>query len=246
MNTPVSCLKPGATVTAMLEEIDIATWSRRDAFLHFRDFAQPFFSVCIRCDVAPLKAALARRPGGGRLSLALHHLALRLANEQAPFRLRLQGRGDAARVMAHERIDASTTVLRADESFGFAYLPWRPGYADFVQHSAAALDAAQHRAPGLSDPAQTDLGAAALMFFTTLPWVHFSSFAHARPGHGLPDSTPRVAFGRIDVDGAGPQARHWLPVALDVHHALMDGLHAGRWLQAFEAGLAAPDEWLAS
>lgn len=222
--------------------------------MHFRDFEQPFFSLCVRCDVTHLKAALARRPGGGRLSLALHHQALRLANEQTPFRMRLQGQGDDSKVLVYERVDASTTVLRADESFGFAILRWQPSYRQFEQVSAAALAEVMAAPPNLSEPTQSEMDAAPgaatyaapLMYFTTLPWAHFSSFGHARRGHGQADSTPRVAFGRIDVEGAGPQARHWLPVALDVHHALMDGLHAGRWLQAFEAALAAPDSWLDS
>jgi chloramphenicol O-acetyltransferase type A len=227
----------------MAHDLDTKRWVRRAAYEHFRDFEQPFFSVCSRVDVAPLKAALAQRPGL-RLSLACHHLALRLANEQPPFLLRLLGHGGLARVRMHDSVDASITVLRADESFGFAHLPWRAGLADFSRQAAAAMQAVREGAPGFQDPVPAADDAVALMYFTTLPWLHFSSFTHARPGRAdaLNDSIPRVAFGRIDADGP----RQWMPVALDVHHALMDGLHAGRWLQAFEEGLAAPHTWLDS
>ncbi len=236
--------------------LDINHWPRRAAFEHFRVFEQPFFSLCTRVDVAPLKAALAQRPEPGGLSLACHHAALRLANEHPAFRLRLDGHGDVARVRIHSRVDASTTVLRDDDSFGFAHLRWQPGFAAFRRQGARAMQAVRAGPPGFDepvpdpadpadpagqdDPAEAD---AALMYFTTLPWVHFSSFTHARPAAGADpdtDSIPRIAFGRIDADGP----RHWLPVALDVHHALMDGVHAGRYVQALEAALAAPEPWL--
>jgi chloramphenicol O-acetyltransferase type A len=222
--------------------LDFHQGPRRDAFRHFVAFEQPYFSLCTRMDVAPLKAALARHPGPGGLSLACHHIALALANRHEAFRLRLEGQGAQARVRLHARVDGSATVLRADDSFGFAYLPYLPRFADFRLQGAAAVQAVRDGPPGFHEPpsglADED---ATPMYFTTLPWVHFSSFAHARPGGGVDDSIPRVAFGRIDAEGA----RQWLPVALDVHHALMDGVHAGRWLQALEAAFAAPEDWLA-
>ena len=74
----------------MATYLDTSRWPRRDAFEYFRGFDKPYFNVCTRLDVAPLKAALAAR-GGGSLMLAYYFIALRLANEQEPFRLRLEG-----------------------------------------------------------------------------------------------------------------------------------------------------------
>jgi chloramphenicol O-acetyltransferase type A len=54
------------------------------------------------------------------------------------------------------------------------------------------------------------------------------------------DSIPRFAFGRAERDGA----RLWLPMSVEVHHALMDGVHVGRLVQEFEAVLAEPASWL--
>lgn len=236
--------------------LDLERWPRRAAFLHFRDFEQPFFSLALRLDVTALKAWVAPQPRPAGFSLACHFLALRLANAQMPFKLRLQGRGEQARVLQYQRVDASTTVLRADESFGFAQLRWRPGFADFCRGGQAALQAVRDGPPGFHEPQPEPgdtlaaTGEAATMFFTTLPWVHFSGFMHARPGAGRDDSTPRVVFGRAEPERDSPGARWWMPVQLDVHHALMDGLHAGRWLQALQhdcahprqvPGLASPD-----
>jgi chloramphenicol O-acetyltransferase type A len=214
-------------------EFDTTRWSRRDAFAFFRDFDKPYFSVCTRVDVAPLKAALASRAGtpAGRLMLACYFVALRLANVQQPFRLRLQG----GRVRELAVVHGSTTVLRPDDSFSFADFDHDDDFERFAAGTAAAIDAA--RVPGA--PFEPRQDAQAVLHFTTLPWVHFTSFSHAR-NWGREDAVPKLAFGRIDTDGA----RQWMPLSVEVHHALMDGLHVGRYIEGFEAALRDPGDWL--
>ncbi len=223
----------------MLSTLDLAHWPRRAAFEHFRAFDAPWFGLCTRVDVSRLKPALAAA-GAGSLSLACHYLALRLANEVAPFRYRLAGGARAPEVQVHERVHAGTTVLREDESFAFAELDYQPEFARFAPPAAAAMAAARQARHFEPRPERADL-----IHITTLPWVHFSSFVHARhPGAAA--SVPKIAFGRIDAEAsqAGTAPRLWMPLAVDVHHALMDGLHVGRFVQGFEALLQSPEGWL--
>ena len=207
--------------------LDIDAWARRDAFAHFRDFDKPYFSVCTRFDVAALQDAT--RAAGASFSLACHFIALRLANLSEPFRYRLE----AGRVRIHPVVHASTTVLRDDGSFAFALFEHEQGFARFAERAVRAKAVA---CGGGFEPRVDDQ---ALLHFTTLPWVHFSSFSHAR-NWGREDAVPKFAFGRIDADGP----RRWMPLSLEVHHALMDGLQLGEYLQAFEAALRRPQDWL--
>ena len=210
--------------------LDTTAWPRRDAFEFFRSFDKPWFNVCTRVDVARLKQAVADRGRGG-LTLAYHFLALRLANAVEPFRYRLDGH----RVLVHPVVHGSTTVLRENGSFGFAYLDYLPDFDTFAARGAAAIA----RARAGEKLLELRLEDTAKVHCTTLPWLHFSSFSHAR--HAGPDlSVPKLAFGRIDVDGA----RAWMPLSVEVHHALMDGLHVGQFVQAFEAALIDPEAWL--
>jgi chloramphenicol O-acetyltransferase type A len=214
----------------MPHDLDHTHSPRRATFEFYRGFDKPYFGVCTRVDVAALKPALAQA-GVGSISLACHFLALRLANRMEPFRHRLQ----QGKVRVFEEVHASTTVLRADDSFGFATLRHEADFARFAVQGAAALQAARAGegdfAPRVDDQA--------LLHFTTLPWVHFTSFSHAR-NWGREDAIPKFAFGRIDSDGA----RRWMPLAVEVHHALMDGVHVGRFVQAFEAAMGDPLPWL--
>lgn len=214
----------------MVRELDLERWPRRAAFDFFRGFDKPYFSICTRVDVAPLKAALGRSKAGG-LGLACYHAALRLAHEVEPFRYRLAD----GRVRVLDRVDGSTTVLRGDDSFGFAYLDYDPDFDTFVAAAGAAIAAVRDGAAAF-EPRRDEQ---ALLHFTTLPWVHFTSFSHAR-NWGREDSVPKLAFGRAEPDGA----RLWMPLSVEVHHALMDGVHLGRYVQRFEALLAAPEAWL--
>lgn len=210
--------------------LDLDAWPRRDAFDYFRSFDKPYFNVCTRLDVARLKQAVADSRRGG-LALAYHFIALNLANALEPFRYRLE----ASRVRIHAQVDGSTTVLRDDGSFGFADLARHADFARFAAGGAAAIAAARSGRPPF-EPKPDD---SARIHFTTLPWLHFTSFSHAR-NWGREDSVPKLAFGRIDVDGA----HAWMPLSVEVHHALMDGLHVGQFVQGFEAALRDPEAWL--
>jgi chloramphenicol O-acetyltransferase type A len=210
--------------------LDLDTWPRRSAFDFFRGFDIPSFNICTRLDVSRLRQAV-KDCGVGSLSLAYHFIAIRLANEIAPFRYRLEGE----RVRVHAAVHGSTTVLRADESFGFATLEHQHDFAAFVAQGAAALaQAGQRGAP--FEPAEYGT---ATVHLTALPWMHFSSYSNARQW-GPHDSIPKIAFGRIDADGE----RLWMPLSMEVHHALMDGLHVGRFIEGFEAALRDPGAWL--
>lgn len=214
----------------MPHHLDLETWPRREAFDFFRGFDKPYINICTRLDVTGLKAAQAQA-GVGSLFLAYHHIALSLANQIEPFRYRLE----AGRARVCDAVRGGTTVLRDDDSLGFATLEPAADYAVFARRAAAAIAAARSPQAGF-EPRPDD---ADVVHFTTLPWVHFSSLSHARNWH-REDSVPKISFGRIDADGS----RLWLPLSVEVHHALMDGVHVGRYVQGFEAALREPQDWL--
>ncbi|MDN3920581.1 CatA-like O-acetyltransferase [Roseateles violae] len=206
--------------------LDLARWPRRAAFDHFSRLAHPYFSVCARVDVTALAARLRRHPGATWF-LAYHHAALVAANALPEFRYRLQD----GQVLEHERIDGSTTLLRADESFAIVTLPYEPDFGRFVERALPALAAARVPAPGLGELSEQP----ALLHMTTIPWLDFTSFAHARDGGGR-DSVPKLAFGKMV---AGADGRRTMALAVEVHHALMDGLHVGRFYAELDKAISA-------
>jgi chloramphenicol O-acetyltransferase type A len=205
--------------------LDLASWPRRELFEFFSGYTNPYFNVCARADVTNL-VALARSRPGVKVSMALHYFALRAANETEPFRYRLQDGG----VFVHDVINGGTTVLLPNESFAFAYFDYQTDFERFVADAGAAVDLVKESSAPLKPTMKDDV-----IYFTSLPWITFTSFAHAR-NKGRGDSIPRIVFGKFTEEGG----RLMLPVSVEVHHALMDGLHVGRFLNRLEEALAEP------
>jgi len=202
--------------------IDLDTWKRREHFFIYGGLANPFWSICADVDVTPLWQQ--SRDGKGRsFSFGAIYVALAAANETESFRLRI--RGD--KVWLHDRVGISTTILRSDETFSFALFPMTERFADFENLARAETDIAK-RTGSLRAPAESQDD---LIYHSTIPWIRFTAFTNAI-GRG-DDSIPRLVFGRCTEEGG----RWRMPVSVEVHHALVDGLDVARFFERFEQGL---------
>jgi chloramphenicol O-acetyltransferase type A len=214
----------------MAEYLDIETWARRDLFEFFRGYEKPHFNICTRVEVTNLLNLLRDRHGVS-VSLAYLYFALRVANEIEPFRYRLKD----GKVLVHDVIHGGTTVLLPNESFSYAYFDYHEDFEKFSQGAARSTRRVQSE--GLLKPTMRD----DLIYFTVLPWVSFTSFAHARtPGRG--ESVPRIAIGKF----INENERTMLPISVEVHHALMDGLHVGQYLNRLEEVRREPEAYISS
>ncbi|MFN2498101.1 MAG: CatA-like O-acetyltransferase [Pyrinomonadaceae bacterium] len=212
----------------MAKYLDVTTWSRRQLFEFFLDYDNPYFNICLRLDVTEVLIWLR---GRARVSVSLvnHYFALRAANEIEPFRYRLQD----DKVIVHDVINGGTTVLLPDDTFTFAYFDYHHDFDDFMKGAQESV--AQTIARPTFKPTPRDN----LIYFTTLPWFSFTSFAHARK-RGRGDSVPRIAFGKFVKENE----RTLLPFSVEVHHALMDGLHVGRYVNRLQEALANPADYV--
>jgi chloramphenicol O-acetyltransferase type A len=210
--------------------LDLDSWPRRSLFEFYRNFDKPYFNVCTRLDVTNLLAALSSRKGIS-VTLTYHYFALRTANEIEPFRYRLR----QGRVVVHDVVHGGTTILLPDESFGLAYFEYERDFAKFHEAASRAVTQALEAGGGLKLEDTDD----DRLHFTTLPWISFTSFSHARNWR-REESATKIAFGKF----AEENGRTWLPISVEVHHALMDGLHVGRFLSQMQEALLKPEACL--
>ncbi len=210
-------------------DIPLEAWPRRAALEHFRRMAQPAFSITAPVDVTGLRERAAVH--GATPWLAYHHAALEAANGIDALHQTLKADGSGVREFAV--IHASTTVLRDDGSFGFLTLPRDVSLAAFAARAKPNVERVRQASGDLfaaDDPG--DVREETLVHMTALPWMSFTAFTHAR---GVGDDRPKVAFGRFKEEGG----RLLMPVAIDVHHALCDGVHVGRFFERLQAQLDA-------
>lgn len=206
--------------------LDTKTWNRRQQFELFKSYDNPFFNICANVDVAPL-LSLTRTMKNISFFITYHFLSIKAANEVEPFRYRL--RGD--RVLVHDRVHAGTTLSLPDESFTFAYFDYDEDFAVFHANATATVESAKAGAPRLDRRAEQD----DLIYHSVVPWVTFTSISHARKG-GREESVPKIAFGKYRED----KHRIEMPVSVEAHHALMDGLHVGRYFERLESYFSNP------
>jgi chloramphenicol O-acetyltransferase type A len=159
--------------------------------------------------------------------LASLYLSLKAANEIEELRLRIRTQG----VVGHPRISAGSTVLREDETFAFGYFDYSDRYHDFEQNGLKEIAAVSSPTKLRPHVDRDDL-----IYYSVLPWISFTSFAHARRSPAT-DCIPRIVFGKRDRGEAGA---YKMPISIEVHHALVDGLHVGRFLERFQHLLQHP------
>lgn len=205
--------------------LDIETWPRKAAFEYFKDFDNPFFDVTGPLDVTDLRARA--KAAGVPFSRAVLFKTMGVVNASKSFRYRLE----KGRVVVHDVIHGSTTILLEDERFAFLYFE----YGTKLERFLASMDAgrkALDEPPEEMDPRwdRTDL-----IHVTWMPWVSFTSVSHPRKW-GREDSVPKLVFGRFEER----EGRLMMPVSVTVHHALMDGLHVGRFFEGLAAAFAEP------
>ncbi len=201
--------------------IDLRTWKRRDHYLWFRKYEQPFFSVTADVDVTAAWNA-SRKPGAASFFLSSVFLMLKAANDVEPFRLRLRPRG----VWLYDRVAVGSTIMRRDGTFGFVRLEPASTLQQFAARARAAIAQTVDKR-GLRPKQSGD----DIVFHSVLPWLRFTSFTNALASKA--DSVPRIVFGKCERQGR----RMKMPVAVEVHHALVDGLDVANFYERFAAYL---------
>lgn len=211
-----------------MKHIDIATWPRRTHYAFFRGLAQPHFQVCAELEARGFREYA--KSEGLSVALGLTWAATMAACSVPELRTRFRGALGSEEVVEHARLDPSVTVPLPGGRFNFCILAHDPDFRSFAEESRPRLAAAQE-ADGLYDESG---GRDDMLFLTTLPWLRFSALTFCTGGPD--DCIPRVALGRLTSQGGSLL----LPVAAHAHHALADGLHLSRFLDAFQAILDAP------
>ena len=202
----------------MKQKLDLDNWVRKDHFQFFNRFEEPFFgvTVSIDCTIAYQKAKAAKQS----FFLYYLHKSLLAANAVEPFRYRIEG----DEIMIYDEIHPSPTINRPDGTFGFAYMPFKVSFDEFVQESQKEIERVQ-ASTGLV-PAG---GSQNVIHYSSMPWLNFSAVSHAR-SFSFKDSCPKITFGKMMEE----DEKRTMSVAIHVHHALMDGYHVGQFVEIFQ------------
>ena len=207
-----------------MRTIDMQTWPRREHFRLFNAFDHPHFNMCANMDLTVFYPFLKQQEIP--FTAAIAYVLSRAANEVTEFRYRLR----EGYVVEHEQVHPSITVLTEQNLFGFCYIDYDESFSVFGPRAAACITRCEQQPVLEDEPGRDDL-----LFMTAIPWVSFTSFSH--PMHlKPPDSVPRFAWGKFFQDGNQLK----MPLSVQGHHALMDGIHMGKYYVKVQGYLHQP------
>jgi len=202
-----------------MKKIDISTWYRKEHFEFYTTFKQPFFNVCATVDVTKTLNYCKNN----QLSFFICSLFLLgyTANQIEPLRYRINNN----EVDMHDDIEISCTVLNSDESFSFCEFGACNNFDVFYQQAEQQLAKIKNGYKSLKPSNKKDNK----IFCSVLPWLHFTSFSHAQKQSKY-DSTPRIVMGKYKES----HNEIAMPVSVEVHHALVDGLHVAQYFEKLQ------------
>ena len=208
--------------------IPLENWPRKDHYLFFREFEYPYFSLCAEMDITQFFPLIKDRKIS--FTAAIMYLVARVANGIPEFRQRIRDEGP----IEHEVVHPSATILSKDDLFTFCTAIYQENFLSFAAETQQEILRIKTE-PSLEEKIKDD----SMLFMTSIPWVSFTGFMH--PVKLSPaDSVPRFAWGKFRKEGQ----KTVMPLSVQGHHALMDGLHAGLFYEEFQRLLDNPEQFV--
>ena len=208
--------------------IDMNDYKRKKHFDFFIKQDYPHMNLCANVEITRLADFLKRNEFPFYFSLI--YFSMRTANQVKEFRHRIRKK----KIIEHEVIHPSFSVMAEDDIFSFCTSKYFPNFHTFLQNAKNEAEKVKAKPVIEDEPGRDDL-----VYITCIPWVSFTGISHPMHLHPV-DSIPRIAWGKYFKDNG----KLLLPFSVQVHHALMDGVHIGRFFKLFQELLDEPEKML--
>ena len=200
------------------KEINIETWKRKDTYLFFRNYDSPFFNITATVEVS--YAYRFAKENNYSFFLLCLYASSKAANSIEEFRYRI--RDD--KIICYDEVRPGSTILLDDETFRYAYFKFDNDLHEFHRLGLETINHIKTN-PVFEPHSEKDDA----IYYTVIPWLSFTAFEHAKMHHAT-DSVPRIAFGKYSGQGNAMM----MPVAVQVNHALLDGIHVAKYFEKFQ------------
>ncbi len=200
--------------------IDLTNWNRKEHFEFFGGFDEPFFGITTTVDFTIGYQKI--KDFGYPYFLYYLHKSLQAANAIEAFKYRIEGK----EVFLYDKIHASPTIGREDHTFGFSFMEFNADFEVFKTEAEKEIKEVKNTS-GLRHTANAKR--IDTIHYSSIPWYNFTGLTHARHFQ-FKDSVPKISFGKYNKENGKLN----LPIAINVHHGLVDGYHVGLYLEEFQ------------
>jgi len=213
----------------MYKIINIETWKRKNQYNFFKEYDNPYFNICTELDIS------ACFDFTNQHSISFFIASLFASNKAVNLVEELKYRIRKEEVVLHEIVHAGSTIIKNDETFGFCYFNYLESYKQFNENAKKSLNDFKLRENNFDPQDNRDN----LIHYSILPWISFSSISHAR-NWKTNNSVPIITMGKYTKKGG----KLMMPVSIEVHHSLVDGLHVSKYFNHFQEILNNPKLYL--
>ncbi|MGH4120144.1 CatA-like O-acetyltransferase [Clostridium sp.] len=208
--------------------VDIENWERKKHYNYFKQLDYPHFNICANVDITEFYTYLKKEEQPFFISML--YVVTKTANTIKEFRYRI--RGD--KVIENEVINPAFTVMNSNEVFGFCTAEFKDEFKEFMVTASNEIQKSKDNI-SLEDKSGRD----DLIYTTCIPWVSFTSIMHPIQMNPV-DTIPRIAWGKYFEENGKIK----LPLSVQVHHALVDGVLVGKFYTGIQEILDNPLKYL--
>lgn len=211
-----------------MKVIDIEKWERKKHYNYFKGLDYPHFNICGNLDITKFYSYI--KENKNPFFISFMYAATKTANNIKEFRLRIR----EDKIVEHETVSPSFTVMTENEVFSFCTAKFIDGFKNFRTNTSKEIEKIKNNAV-----IEDELGRDDLLYITSIPWISFTNVTH--PIHMNPvDSIPRISWGKYFEENGKVK----LPLSVQVHHALVDGVHVGQYFSLIQEILDNPLRYL--
>ena len=181
--------------------------------------------MCVNVDVTAFYPFVKRN--GYSFTVSMVYIISRASNATPEFRYRI--RGD--QVVEHEIVNPRFSMLIDKDLFRFCAVEHVENFSEFASRAEKNIADVKTRPDLEGNPERDDV-----LYMSPIPWVSFTSFSHPMQLHPT-DSIPRFAWGKYFQESDTLK----MPLSVQGHHAVMDGIHMGRFYETVHDYLHHPE-----
>jgi len=204
-----------------MKDIDIYNWKRKAHYEYYQSFDNPCFSLSVNIDITLLIEKIKEKDL--KFFPTFLYCLIKGMNQVEELKYRIRKN----RVIVHDMIHPSYTVLNERECFVFCYTEFIIDFEIFYQNVLKDIEMALH-----GNNLEDEEGKDDLVFISSIPWISFTGLTHPFKKDDL-HSIPRVNFGKYFEENKIIK----LPISVQAHHGLVDGLHIARLLENIEKAI---------
>jgi chloramphenicol O-acetyltransferase type A len=212
----------------LMKFIDIENWNRKDHYSYFKQLDYPHFNICGNLDITNFYRYI--KENELPFFISILYASTKTANDIKEFRFRIR----EDKVLEHEFVSPSFTVMTEGEVFSFCTVKFIDGFNDFKCNTLKEIEKTKNNMSLEDEPGRDDL-----LYITSIPWISFTNITHPIQMNPI-DSIPRISWGKYFEDSGKIK----LPLSVQAHHALVDGVHVGQYFNTIQEILDNPVKYL--